>query len=30
VVLDYCQHHGEVQHLVAERFGLCVSVSQRE
>jgi transposase len=32
-VLDYCQHHAsvasrEVQHLVAERFGLSVSVSQ--
>ena len=35
VVLDYCQHHAsvasrEVQHLVAEGLGLCVSVSQRE
>ena len=32
-VLDYCQNHAsaasrEVQRLVAERFGLCVSVSQ--
>jgi transposase len=32
-VLDYCQTHAfatsrEVQHLVAERFSLCVSVSQ--
>jgi transposase len=32
-VLDYCQSHmsaasREVQHLLAERFGLCVSISQ--
>ena len=34
-VLDYCQNHAsaasrEVQRLVAERFGLSISVSQRE